>query len=1069
MFKRFFMGSIAVFLLASSLALAIPKTPKAHASVAFEPKLLCVLPSQSLDSGNTGYHVPNGWLSVQILNRATLKVTFTPGAHQCTDSPKGNKLAGTSIERIDGTTLMKPLLDGVYRDKQLDDDARNNFAYRHESSGGDENESVIDEFDNSHLPSDDFGDINKIISPQEIRKFLADSNGKKGAEITFGVEEDAVKNIDCPDFTNGNFVLSAEDNAKNFEWDCIGNSADIRPGRSGYRLTKDNSSTGVSYVFEGNIQAFNITFNYDGDNKIVHVAKDENQTFEYCDSKKNFRINGCAGDRYIDVTKERIKADLKQGNINPTYGQEVKEYLEKESGSSKSEKVAVAGTSSESAQGTAEAEGQSNTDTNGNTSLQLDCDTQLFNPLTWLICPIIAAANEVVEQLDNAIVKELNINTEEYFGEAGDAFSTSGEFYTVWSSFRTIGLILLLIAALIMVISQAIGVGPFDAYTVKKIMPRIILAIIFMTLSWQICKFLIDITNELSLALRVVIQSPFSGVGSPIVGGKTSAAAGILAIYAGLGLGILGLLSFVLTALMAVLIAFIILTLRKMVIIFLVLISPFAIACYILPNTQKAWRLWWDTFSKALLMFPIIMGFIAVGRVFAAVTDASNKNHDSLFAQVVVMVAYFGPYFALPTAFRLAGGAIANIAGIANDRGRGAFDRLKNFRQNRSKDRIGKFRSGGYYNTDTRRGRFGNKLGTYMFDTDEKIPYELGKRGVPGFTGANQRMKSQIHHESDKQTKEFAQMINLAGGNDKTGAVMGGMMGRLSDHTRAEFKREGLIDDKGNFRGLKTAADYDTAARIMAASDDATEVQGAAGLRAIKGHALNLNREGKGFTNVAAAGGLIVASHGFMTEKDLVDVGKTVESQTDGEFADMMMTQMEVNGAGSGLKATYSHSRDKKTGELITGTQAGRDWDLALSKGYGEIAGQKKHAVEKDVNALAEVISMASVTDQEKPAVIQSLIDSGMSEEVAKKKVNDPNIDAKAEAARKTLEQMAVYTPGATDSYTIVKQTMDKLGIPIPGQAVIDVNTGKPTGGGGGFKDGQAAGDGTVGKPTTLK
>ncbi len=352
--------------------------------------------------------------------------------------------------------------------------------------------------------------------------------------------------------------------------------------------------------------------------------------------------------------------------------------------------------------------------------IDLNCDVKITNPLTWLFCPVVEAATELINVLDAQIVKELNVNTGQYFGTLDNQTTTQKSFYNTWVNFRNIALIILVLAGLVMVIGQAISVGPFDPYTVKKVIPRMIFAIIFISVSWEACQFLVEVTNDLALAVRFIIQSPFRDIGNATVGGKVTsglASAGILGAGV-IGLGLVGLLSLAVTAALAVIIAFFVLTIRKMVIIFLVLMAPFAIACYILPNTQKVWKFWWDTFSKALLMFPIIMGFIAIGRVFAAVAAKTDPDHSDLLTQVIVVIAYFGPYFALPTAFRLAGGAVANIAGIANDRSRGIFDRLKKGRQERMSDRF----------TRAGQGRLWNAQKGPKFIPSRKIDPKTGKR-----------------------------------------------------------------------------------------------------------------------------------------------------------------------------------------------------------------------------------------------------------------------------------------------------------------------------------------------------
>jgi hypothetical protein len=239
---------------------------------------------------------------------------------------------------------------------------------------------------------------------------------------------------------------------------------------------------------------------------------------------------------------------------------------------------------------------------------------------------------------------------------------------------------LVAVFALVAIVSQALGFEIIDAYTIRKVLPRLLIAAIGITLSWPLMVFFINFTDALGFGVRQLIYAPFSGQGAAFQKVEFGGGAQVLTFFAAGGaivaLGFAGLLSFVATAALAVAVAFLVLTLRQMIVVLLVIFAPIAIACFILPNTQKVWKLWHDSFTKALLMFPIIAGFIAIGRVFAAV----NSHGAGSVNQIIAFTAYFAPYFLIPFTFRLAGGAVATIGGLVNDRSRGAFDRLKKFR-----------------------------------------------------------------------------------------------------------------------------------------------------------------------------------------------------------------------------------------------------------------------------------------------------------------------------------------------------------------------------------------------------
>jgi hypothetical protein len=89
---------------------------------------------------------------------------------------------------------------------------------------------------------------------------------------------------------------------------------------------------------------------------------------------------------------------------------------------------------------------------------------------------------------------------------------------------------------------------------------------------------------------------------------------------------------------------------------------------WILPNTQKYWKMWSENFMKLMLMFPMIMGLLAVGKVFAYIT-ASIKASGGLESTVnyfVILIAYFGPFLLIPKTFSLSGSILASASGAVN-------------------------------------------------------------------------------------------------------------------------------------------------------------------------------------------------------------------------------------------------------------------------------------------------------------------------------------------------------------------------------------------------------------------
>lgn len=317
---------------------------------------------------------------------------------------------------------------------------------------------------------------------------------------------------------------------------------------------------------------------------------------------------------------------------------------------------------------------------------------ELPGVVSWIVCGIVDISLQFVDTMDSAINKWLTVDTEPIF-DTSDPKSSGAAYKAAWSAFRTIALGIVVIAALVIIITTAFGYEILDAYTIRKTLPRFLIAIIFITLSWSVMGFLVTLTNDVGNGVRALIYAPFSEMGSLELGAGTGLL-NLVPLLALPALGLMGLLSFAVTAGLAVLVAFLVLMVRELIIVFLVVIAPIGIACLILPNTRKGWQLWQNTFTAMLVVFPIISAMIATGRVFALTT---SKSDGDVITQLAAFTAYILPYFLLPFAFRAAGGLMATLAGLANDRSRGVFDRLKGYRGKQFETNMAKMKAGNRY------------------------------------------------------------------------------------------------------------------------------------------------------------------------------------------------------------------------------------------------------------------------------------------------------------------------------------------------------------------------------------
>lgn len=356
------------------------------------------------------------------------------------------------------------------------------------------------------------------------------------------------------------------------------------------------------------------------------------------------------------------------------------------------------------------------------TEVEKSCESEGGN-MSWILCSVLGIADQVVKVLDRTLTRILLVP---------NAFLEDEGLKRAWSRLRNLAYIILIPIVLVMVIGTALGFDFVSAYTVKRAMPRLLIATIFIALSFDISRFLVELTNVVGVGIYGMITSAFTSdpitlesIFAPAPGqGAVSLGLTLALGFGALAVGSIGIiLSYMLVTLVGLAIGFFLLSLRQILIVALMILAPVAILAWIFPGNDKLWKLWWGTFSKLLMLFPLVMILIAAGRSFAYTIHEVRADDEwpLMISTLMKLVAYVGPFFFIPALFKFAGGAFATIAGITNDKGRGIFDRNKKYRQqkygqNWSDTKAGKRYSGTgavsqFANRNLQRMSHANKMG----------------------------------------------------------------------------------------------------------------------------------------------------------------------------------------------------------------------------------------------------------------------------------------------------------------------------------------------------------------------
>jgi hypothetical protein len=325
---------------------------------------------------------------------------------------------------------------------------------------------------------------------------------------------------------------------------------------------------------------------------------------------------------------------------------------------------------------------QQSTQTQG-TATPPTCESSGF-VISWIVCGainLISSAENSIEGIIGNLLKtqpfvfNANANCTSNSTSCSNQ-KVSAAIYSVWSNFRTYGDIVLVIALLIVVFSEAAGGGLIDAYTVRKVLPRILAAAILINLSIYIIAGLEDIFNILGSGIVNLLEDPFKSAGS-LTSHIHLSNSGALPFSLGLvglaGLvvvlpGVIGILFMaVLAGFIAALGILVTIAIRQGLLVFLLIISPVAFALYVLPNTEKYFKKWWDLLVKTLAVYPIVMAVFGISFISGIImSNLANNGNDKMLSESIAVLAVVAPLFLVPFAFKMSGGVIGAVQGAVS-------------------------------------------------------------------------------------------------------------------------------------------------------------------------------------------------------------------------------------------------------------------------------------------------------------------------------------------------------------------------------------------------------------------
>lgn len=327
---------------------------------------------------------------------------------------------------------------------------------------------------------------------------------------------------------------------------------------------------------------------------------------------------------------------------------------------------------------------------------------QKAGPLGWILCPIIDGLRQfIIEKYHEWVEPALQMNATLF--TVGD--SPVNGTYKAWKVFRDIGNLLFILFFIFVIFSQVTGVG-IDNYGIKRSLPKLFVAAVLINLSFLICQISVDVSNIAGSQIGAFIHTTtlrLSRPGDLYIEGTTvrkydqgswgdtdtwgkSFKAGwlgnsaLIITVAAIGIGavlskgiaiIIPVLLLLVGVAISVIGLIIILGIRQAAAVLLVVVSPLAFVCYMLPNTKSVFDKWFDAFKGLLVAYPIC-SMVVYGSDMAATILMNAADGNTWIVIAAAAISIF-PIFAIPKVIKQSVGAISGgIAALSSRASRSA-------------------------------------------------------------------------------------------------------------------------------------------------------------------------------------------------------------------------------------------------------------------------------------------------------------------------------------------------------------------------------------------------------------
>lgn len=677
--------------------------------------------------------------------------------------------------------------------------------------------------------------------------------------------------------------------------------------------------------------------------------------------------------------------------------------------------------------------------------------------LEWVFCAIFNSISGITNTiLNDLIVPQLQI-TPVSFASCPTQPSNStpktpppacDPTYTLWSAFRIYANLFLVIILLVVVISESVGGGLIDAYSVKKILPKLVISAILINLSIYIVAAAIDIGNILGKGMILLITSPISSHGLLTVSGNSGGgklATGLLVVGAGFlafkhlsglfaksggSMLITGVVVPILLVLLAILFTVV---LRRIIIEALIIISPIAFVLYILPNTEKTFKKWWHTLLEMILVYPIIMAMFGLSTVMEVISSgqANSPTSSTISAAtdtIITLVFTVLPLILIPFSFKIAGDTIGKIAGVVDSQ-RSKVHKMGENRRKASKEAY-------------KINRIGRKTVARANFSNTKVGQALGKNKYTGRMLNNLNAGAAItQHQAAHHIAESAGGKSIA---NKSGALAAGTYSSYREAVRGLQEDWGMsaTDAESAATTFKKAVGFGAAQQQFAvrqAAIDGTTYRDVFGTDAAGNKILKRSASEQAMRAVARAGNGSTDVRETLSG-DVYSISKQVgRPDLSSSFAqnNKLSELYEKQSRGENVGAAIDQEMDKHVMGSFSGAKLG---DLAAAKPY---------AIDSMTSVASKVLTKFAageydLTIPEHRELVEKA--NQYFEDIGSARAYNPSLETSRKFDEAELEgQRLANIPGLESKLATVSKAQPRIPTPSAGGVMPGTTTTTPT------------------------